>query len=235
MPTDTSALLGPLSLSDWDHLAKALGIFGAGAFFAYKAVTGYHLANLSLATSHRRQPISDSSGHDHLVIDIALSKGERGTIKLRGGSVRVTPLTDVKFEEAAQSSSLPVHNNTDYFELIGLERLSFERTPIPGNEGKRYVLGMGWPGPPRKYFKIRWQNRSETAPYINITPGEEMALTAYGKINHQTGYQVDVVIVGRRSWSWKVGQWRASFVSLPEEKTTPSDISRLTLLAKLEP
>jgi len=56
--SEASTLVGWYTLSDREHLFKVAGIIAAGLFFGYRAVTGYHLVDMSLkeASEWRRIP-----------------------------------------------------------------------------------------------------------------------------------------------------------------------------------
>jgi hypothetical protein len=196
-----SCLAGWFTLSDWEHLFKILAIAAAGIFFSYKAITGYHVVNVSLKTSVDRRRIPNSNV-DHLVVAVTLNKGDRGTIRLRGGSVRISPNSQVESGQA-QSGEVETHDGK-YLPLFGLERFSSTVGVVPGNPLKR------------EFWRINWGQRSIYAPYLNLSPGDEGNFCAYGCVDREGVYKIDVVVIGKRAFSWKSGQWRTTSISLPE-------------------
>jgi hypothetical protein len=190
-----------MSFKDWDHLATTLGIMAAGVFFSYKAATGYQLVNLSMKVDCQRKSIPDSSGKDHLAVNITLIKGDRGTIRFRGGSVRLS--IDPEMDQERARSGEYETGEGQYLPLLGLERFSYDSQPVPNNQNDR------------KYWRINWSRRSQLAPHINMSPGDEATLSAYGIVERGHAYKVDIVVIGQRYLSWRKGQWRATLISLP--------------------
>jgi hypothetical protein len=85
---DASKCLLGLSLSDWDHLAKSLALLAALVFFAYKAISGYMVTNMSLKLACTRQP-SNKGNLDDLALSITLLKGDRGSVAIHDATVRL--------------------------------------------------------------------------------------------------------------------------------------------------
>lgn len=62
--------------------AKIIALFLAACFFGYKLITGWLIINLQIELDVQREPIANSS-HDHLVINIRLTKGSTDSLWLR--------------------------------------------------------------------------------------------------------------------------------------------------------
>lgn len=60
----------------------------AGSFFLYKLVSGYLMTNLSVALTTTRQ--HSTPERDHLVVSVALAKGDRGSVKLHDCQVKIS-------------------------------------------------------------------------------------------------------------------------------------------------
>jgi hypothetical protein len=90
--------------------------------------------------------------------------------------------------------------------LIGMERLSYQTVKLKNQEMKQ----------------IDWDKRSESSPFIRLSPGEKAEFACYWEVPSNSVCRVEVVFVGSRLKSWKLGQWRSSLVSIPvPEKLKP--------------
>lgn len=65
---------------------------------------------------------------------------------------------------------------------------------------------------------VKWDKRSTSAPYLNLSPGDETEFACYVKIPRQALCSTEVVVLGLKTGTqWKC-QWRASRVSAPDSK-----------------
>ncbi|HAM41435.1 MAG TPA: hypothetical protein DCP69_08895 [Candidatus Omnitrophica bacterium] len=107
----------------WLEIAKVttqvLAFLGAAAFFAYKAITGYLIVNVSLSAKIERGRGTDAM--DYLAIAATVKKGSHGSLELHDAR------THVSWTGGSQER-----------ELIGFERLSFRTEQ--GLERKRIVF-----------------------------------------------------------------------------------------------
>jgi hypothetical protein len=179
---DSQILLG-LSLSDWEHLSKALALLGALLFFGYKVVSGFMVTNMSLKPGCARQPTADEK-FDDLTISVTLSKGDRGSVAIHDAAARLY--------DAAGVGSDPVPLNS-------IARLSFVSQAI-GNITQK---------------KIAWDVRSKSSPFLKLTPGDEMTLSAHCKVSSIDTCRVEVIVLGQRINSSFTAQWRGSVVVVP--------------------
>jgi hypothetical protein len=106
----------------------------------------------------------------------------------------------------AQGGEIDIAEGT-YLPLFRIERYNFDPVAIPDNQSAK------------QFWRIKWDQRAKSAPFLNLTPGDETTISGYGRVASTAVYKVDVVIVGSRSFSWKKAQWRASLVSLPHSDT----------------
>ncbi len=69
-------------------LARLVAFLGAGVFFGYKALSGFHLINLSIDLEVSRET-SPNRETDQLSVSAILSKGDTGTLVLDDAFVKV--------------------------------------------------------------------------------------------------------------------------------------------------
>jgi hypothetical protein len=62
---------------------------------------------------------------------------------------------------------------------------------------------------------INWDSRSIKSPFLNLSPGEEMTLASSHRISSAAVCRVDAIVLGRRTTSWYLAQWRACAIALP--------------------
>jgi len=70
-----------LQLEIVDLVLAALAFAAAALFFAFKALSGYLISNLSLALTSHRQPTADAA-KDYVTVVAHLKKGDRGAVTL---------------------------------------------------------------------------------------------------------------------------------------------------------
>ena len=64
---------------------------------------------------------------------------------------------------------------------------------------------------------------SQTAPLLNLVPGEETSFACGVDVPAGVTVRVEVVVLGKRAYAgWKVGQWRASAVVPPSDDHYPA-------------
>lgn len=83
--------------------------------------------------------------------------------------------------------------------LIGVERLTYRTVKLKNEEQKQ----------------IDWDKRSENSPFITLSPGEEAEFACCLEVPIKAVCEVEVVFIGKRLRSTRLGQWRSSGVSLP--------------------
>jgi len=86
--------------------AEAFAWLCAGAFFVYKAFSGYLISNLSVSLKCRRRHLG--SGTDYLTVTVSLKKGDRGAVSLHDIRAHVSPTAD---------------GELDFKPLVGTKRL----------------------------------------------------------------------------------------------------------------
>ncbi|MBV8672434.1 MAG: hypothetical protein JOZ33_03285 [Acidobacteriaceae bacterium] len=167
------------------------------AFFLYKALSGYFIVDMSIkvSTERKRKPEADET--DYLGVKVEVKKGERGGVRLHDAKVRL--------RSAVHNAILsgPVDLNT-------IERAN-RTDPMPDP-----------PNPPHR-ASIDWATIPSDAPTLNLPPGDETQLCAFFEIDTKEPYIIEVVILAQLiSFGvfnrQRFGQWRASCVSLPNER-----------------
>jgi hypothetical protein len=83
--------------------------------------------------------------------------------------------------------------------LHSLERQSYRSEDSAGKSRKR----------------IRWDKHSSESPFLNLSPGEEMTFGAYHRIPSTDVCRVEAIVLGKRTTSPAVAQWRGSAFVLP--------------------
>lgn len=72
-----------------------------------------------------------------------------------------------------------------------------------------------------KGFKeMNWAVRSKKSPFLRMTPGEKTQLTAICLVPSHKECIVQASVLGKKTKSWKIGQWKAACVSLPLRQGT---------------
>lgn len=89
-------------------------------------------------------------------------------------------------------------NKTKDMPFVGIERLSFKSAD---HRGGRKLVAFG--------------TSSERNPLLRLAPEEEATFSGIVRVPISEACVVEVVFIGKRTGSWKVGQWRTSLVSLP--------------------
>jgi hypothetical protein len=62
---------------------------------------------------------------------------------------------------------------------------------------------------------INWVAQSTKSPFLNLSPGEEMTLASRHRISSAIVCRVDAIVLGRRTTSSYVAQWRGCAIALP--------------------
>jgi hypothetical protein len=83
--------------------------------------------------------------------------------------------------------------------LLGLERLSYKTVRLKDEEQQQ----------------IDWDKRSESSPFLRLSPGEEAEFACCWEVPSKAACKVEVVFIGKRLRGKRLGQWRSSGVSLP--------------------
>jgi hypothetical protein len=69
-----------------------------------------------------------------------------------------------------------------------------------------------------KIDAIDWNVAKKHWPLLNFPPGDESQFACYFEVSSAEICQIDVVLMGKRSFKFKTSQWRASDISLPSDK-----------------
>lgn len=169
------------------------------AFFLYRALSGYFIVDMSVKVSSERRRRPGSDNVDYLAIAVTLKKGERGGVRLHDAQVRLQ-------SDGAENTQLGPK------ELITIMRVN------------RTDLEKDLPNVPKR-ARIDWTLIPPDSPRLNLPPGDETQLTALFEADAGTPYVIDVVILARRIfyglWNGRLGQWRASSISLPVAPKLP--------------
>lgn len=72
----------------WKDIAQSVALLAAAGFFFWRLVSGYLVTNLSIGPRLSRTPKSET--HDHLVVDVVLTKGDRESALLRKFNIKVS-------------------------------------------------------------------------------------------------------------------------------------------------
>jgi hypothetical protein len=83
--------------------------------------------------------------------------------------------------------------------FAGFERSSYTTESLPAAE--RHV--------------IDWSTRSKSSPFLRLTPGESSCLSCYVDVPKRETCFVEVAVLGKQASGKKVGQWKATYVSIP--------------------
>ena len=169
-----------MSVLETKPYVEMFAYLAAGIFFLYKLLTGYLMTNLSIALSTSRQ--HSTPEQDYLVVSVALTKGDRGSVKLHD--------CQVKISWTGHQVIKP---------LIGTDRRSKKAEHF--DRSKRSV--------------INWDARSISQPFLHFTPGETSHFAAYSDVPANAICQVEVAILAKKRSGIRLGQWRASTISLP--------------------
>lgn len=122
------------------------------------------------------------------------------TVSLKKGDMSALKLHDMQ----AQVS----HNSTTQcIPFPGILRTSY-RTERVGKSTCRKVATL--------------EKVSQTAPLLNLVPGEETSFACGVEVPAGVTVRVEVVVLGKRSYGWAVGQWRASAVVPPSDNHHPA-------------
>jgi len=166
------------------------------AFFLYKTLSGYFIVDMSIKVSTERTRKPEADETDYLGVKVEVKKGERGGVRLHDAKVRL------KSAVGNAILSGPVDLNT-----IARANCT-DSKPDPPNLPRR--------------ASIDWTTVHSDAPRLNLPPGDETQLCAFFEIDTKEPYIIEVIILAqlisfgvfnRR----RLGQWRASCVSLPNE------------------
>ena len=77
-----------MNLLEAKPYVEMFAYLAAGIFFLYKLLTGYMMTNLSIALTTSRQHSTPTE--DYLVVSVALTKGDRGTVNLHDCQVKIS-------------------------------------------------------------------------------------------------------------------------------------------------
>ena len=190
---------------------------GGGGYFLYRASRGAFTHNLSLSVKCRRKP-SRNADRDYLAVTVNISKGERYTVELHDAAVKVS------WQNGEQIL-------TRVSPLSEVDRKHTKPEKLSARDWKGNVI-------PGRFLERRLIVFEETAwvdPFLRLAPGDQTQFSCCFEVPSTAVCTVEVAVVGKRAWpSWltgrgikrtwptqlthgsnKVGQWRASAVSMP--------------------
>jgi hypothetical protein len=176
----------------------------AAILFLFKFAAGYFIANLSVELSQRRRVAKE--GKDCLVITVKLSKGDRGTIALHDVRLQIISAND---ESIWVKDGIPSKEG---------KRLSLD-------DNRRFRFSFSGEEPTRP--TLDFSGYDETTPVLHLTPGEVAHFDALAEVPSAETVTIEVAILGQTllmnflSKNRGVGQWRASFISLPGDRLEP--------------
>ena len=78
-----------MTLGDFKDITEGVAWLSAGAFFVYRAFTGYFIANMSVVLKCERQRILGTEA-DRLRIELVLAKGPSGTVSIHDAQARLS-------------------------------------------------------------------------------------------------------------------------------------------------
>jgi len=171
--------------ADLKNVAELAGVFAAGAYFLWRLVNGFFLVNLSATVTCART--RQTSTHDWVAATVTLKKGDRGTVMILDASVRFLP-------EGSEGIVRPIES---------LARLSFDNNQVETRDGHF------------RRVSVNWSRRSKRAPFVNLTPGEEISASCYASVPAATPCLIELALLGRRPSFSTIAQWRTSCTSLP--------------------
>ena len=166
--------------------------FSAAVFFIYRVFSGYFIVDLSLKISCERKRKSDEV--DYLAVMLVLKKGERGGVELHDAQARVRVHPTLGAQTVPPANAVKPH---DPQKMISIHRLR-RSDPHP------------WANIVDDWREIG---------HLNLPPGDEMQIAALFEVDKQYAYLVETVVLARQIFlqiDTKLGQWRATSVSLPE-------------------
>jgi hypothetical protein len=194
---------------------------GAGILFLFKFLAGYFIGNLSIELSKDR--LAAKEGKDHLVITVKLSKGDRSTIALHDVHLQIFSGAD---ETNRVDDGIPLKGGRGLF-VTNNRRVKMS---FVGEEPARPALDFS--------------GYDERTPVLRMTPGEVTQFDAIAEVPAAETVRIELAILGQTllmryitgswplskigRWLFKsrgVGQWRASVISLPLDKTKSPDKS----------
>lgn len=191
---------------DFKNLTEGIAIIVGGVYFLYRSGRGSFTHNLSLSLdcSRKANPTAD---RDYLAVTVKISKGERYTVELHDAKVRVNDVI-LPLNEVYRKHTKPEK----------LEAKDRKGKVMQGEFIERRVID---------FAQNAW-----LAPFLRLAPGDQTQLSCWLDVPHAAICTLEVVVVGKRVWpswiqrtrpfSWwyargpgrKVGQWRASAISL---------------------
>ena len=65
--------------------------------------------------------------------------------------------------------------------------------------------------------ELVWGQPSQTKPFLRLTPGDRTQISWWKEVAKGKPCKVEVAVLGKRDFSFRFGQWRASCSSLPLE------------------
>jgi hypothetical protein len=83
--------------------------------------------------------------------------------------------------------------------FAGFERSSFTTESLPAAE--RHV--------------INWSKPSKSSPFLRLTPGESTSFSCHVEVPKSETCFIEVAVLGKQASGKKVGQWKATHVSVP--------------------
>jgi hypothetical protein len=172
-------------------------------FFYYRARSGYLVVDMGISIDCERKRKPGPGNKDYLGISVALKKGERAGLVLHDAQVRLTSCTSPQVLGPYQLTTIWRTNRT------GTRPDAEAAKRLCPKEEPRQTLRV----------QIDWTCIPADVPRINLPPGDECQLAAFVEVNGDEPYMVEAVVLAQTiflgSITDRIGQWRASKVSLP--------------------
>jgi hypothetical protein len=161
----------------------------AGLFFLFKAYVGYFFDNLSLSLSCRRRstmPQQAEQAGKDQIVVVVSIK------KGDNGMLRLFLL---------ECRVVELKSGEEHTKSFDIRRIGYKRDE---------VLKL-------KPQAIQWREERKGYPNLQFPPGDETQFAHLFEVTHGETCKIDVVVMGRSRWPRiKLGQWRASEISLPD-------------------
>lgn len=187
----TTAERAPAWLQTTKVVVEVLAYVLAFLFFLFKAYVGYFFDNLSLSLSCRRHFASQQNQHAGKDQIVVCVSIKKGD----NGMLRLFLL---------ESRVVELRSGLEYKESFDIRRVGYKRDDVLRS----------------RLEAIQWGTERKGYPTLQFPPGDETQFAHLFEVSPGEPCKIDVVLMGRSRWPRiKLGQWRASDISLPGENT----------------
>lgn len=183
----TTAELVPQWLQITKVVVEVLAYVLAFLFFLFKVYVGYMFDNLSLSLSCRRRSASQQNEEAGKDQIVVVVTIKKGD----NGMLKLFLL---------ESKVVELKSRLEHKESFDIKRVGYERDGVLKSRPK----------------VIQWGTERKGYPYLQFPPGDETQFAHLFEVAPGEPCKIDVVVMGRSRWPRiKLGQWRASEISLP--------------------